>query len=730
MSLKLRILKVKSDFLNMYNAFAEKFKIKKIDQLSETTLIIAREEIMSLRLNKFHTDAFNEIIIQLINVLDYSETYSKREIRLLLSKIESYIRIINSHYLKSESEILDSKEIKKEETGNLTEDRKGNKQRKIPAIDENEERSKVQSKLKERDKKQYFIHESITDSLSNKEPYGNLYSLLQTISDKSKEAIMRPDEFSDVKDYLHIETEIQKELESVIKEVNESSKSQLIILCGNVGDGKSHLISYLKEKNPEWFNNITIYNDATESNHPSKTAIETLEEELKAFDDDNIDRSNHKMILAINIGVLNNFVTEMKRVDKYSRLISFLENSIIYNESDIKKGLNNRINIVSFFEYPNIRLYEEEIKSPFYEELFERLFSTDKDNIFYQAYLKDKSISNYNIVHHNYELMMNKNIRAKLLFLLYRIQIQYNVIVSVRALNNFLFDIIVPEDIDKTTHNDYIPFLLFDNKNDTDILRSIKQLDPILNINNSFNKEFNQLNIAYYNANNYLETSKRLINDESALLTYKNLLESLEVIPYSLKEHNIYVVAFLRMLYLYNTDRNITDDDIFEEYILLLTAIDSFTEKPSSNNRLKINRFMQLVIETTKKWNGMLNEKQMFIDNDMNSSIATAIGFDLRFDSIRRENYSIYIIFRETNSNLKHKLIVDYNLFKLLRRVNYGYILKEKDKHNHIYFQQFVNSIIYDTPALESTIIVDKITNKQFELFDNGLGIEIKEGDD
>ena len=46
----------------MYNAFAEKFKIKKINQLDETNLIMAREEILSLRLNKFHTDAFNEML--------------------------------------------------------------------------------------------------------------------------------------------------------------------------------------------------------------------------------------------------------------------------------------------------------------------------------------------------------------------------------------------------------------------------------------------------------------------------------------------------------------------------------------------------------------------------------------------------------------------------------------------------------------------------------------------
>lgn len=729
MSLKPITLKAKTDFLKMYNALANNFGIEQMEEVDEDHLTMALEEILKLRLNKFHTDILIVIIRELLIVLNYSDTYTKRELRLSLSKIDSNIRIINSHYLKSNSGFSNNNGSKKAEQ--LLQRKKKTKSSVNTNLENTKTRpiDKPESLDRPKKKSAITIRESVTDSVVAQHTHGRLYSLLQNISDKSKEAIMRPDEFSDVKDYLHIETDIQKELESVVSDVKNSSTSQLIILCGNVGDGKSHLISYLKEKNPKWFSNITIYNDATESTHPSKTAIETLEEELNSFDDGNIDASNHKMILAINIGVLNNFVNEMKEIGKYSRLIDFIESSVIYNESDTKSGLDNRVNIVSFFEYPNVKLSNDNIESPFYEKLFNRLFSTEAGNIFYQAYLKDKADSNFNIVHHNYELMMNKNIRDRVLFLLYRIQIQFNVIVSVRALNNFLFDIIVPEDIDNISYNDFMPFLLFDNKNDTDILRTIKQLDPVVNIDNSFNKEFNQLNIAYYNSGNYLKTTRRLINNESALLTYKNMIESLDAIPYSLKEHKVYVVAFLRMLYLYRMDKNITDNDIFKEYILLLAAIDNFENK-QSNNRAIVNKFYQLVNETIKKWNGMLNDKQLFIDNDMNSSIATAIGFDLKFDSIRRESYSVFIIFKEVKSNLKHKLIVDYNLFKLLMKVNYGYVLKESDKHKHIYFQQFINSIIYETPALDSTIIVDKDTNKRFELSDSGLGFEIKEGDD
>ena len=53
---------------------------------------------------------------------------------------------------------------------------------------------------------------------------------------------------------------------------------------GSVGDGKSHLLSYLNKNNKELFQNVYIYNDATESNNPYKTAVETLVEKLRQYE--------------------------------------------------------------------------------------------------------------------------------------------------------------------------------------------------------------------------------------------------------------------------------------------------------------------------------------------------------------------------------------------------------------------------------------------------------------
>ena len=78
------------------------------------------------------------------------------------------------------------------------------------------------------------------------------------------------------KKYLHVDRNIQKELLELINEANNSEQSQLVLLCGSVGDGKSHLLAYVNEEYKEIISNFKIHNDATESFDPSQTEIETL----------------------------------------------------------------------------------------------------------------------------------------------------------------------------------------------------------------------------------------------------------------------------------------------------------------------------------------------------------------------------------------------------------------------------------------------------------------------
>ncbi|MBM6861576.1 DNA phosphorothioation-dependent restriction protein DptF, partial [Clostridium saudiense] len=62
---------------------------------------------------------------------------------------------------------------------------------------------------------------------------------LARLKQSSKEAVEGLNTFSDFKKYMHIERDVQKELEDIIKKSVASEKGKLILVCGSVGDGKS-----------------------------------------------------------------------------------------------------------------------------------------------------------------------------------------------------------------------------------------------------------------------------------------------------------------------------------------------------------------------------------------------------------------------------------------------------------------------------------------------------------
>src|SRR5690606_165871 len=110
--------------------------------------------------------------------------------------------------------------------------------------------------------------------------------------------------------------------------------SKLILISGNVGDGKSHMLAKLYQKLPEKMNCVEVRNDATESNYLSKSWIEELSDFLAPFSDSEIKTNHIKIvkIVAINLGVLSRFIQE--KGDEFELLKSFV----------IDKGIIDHLN--------------------------------------------------------------------------------------------------------------------------------------------------------------------------------------------------------------------------------------------------------------------------------------------------------------------------------------------------------------------------------------------------
>lgn len=155
-------------------------------------------------------------------------------------------------------------------------------------------------------------------------------SELRKLSKLSAEAVQKLDGFAPLKKYMHVTRQTETDFRTLIHEISGVDHKQLVLVCGSAGDGKSHLLSYLKfEDKDKILDSWRVINDATESDFPTETAVQTLGKRIEAFRDDRIDDGgNEKVVLAINLGMLNNFI-DSEVGKSFSKLKDYvLENNI------------------------------------------------------------------------------------------------------------------------------------------------------------------------------------------------------------------------------------------------------------------------------------------------------------------------------------------------------------------------------------------------------------------
>ncbi|MGL5693231.1 MAG: DNA phosphorothioation-dependent restriction protein DptF, partial [Peptostreptococcaceae bacterium] len=271
---------------------------------------------------------------------------------------------------------------------------------------------------------------------------------LSMLKESSKEAVEGLNVFTDFKRYMHVDRNAQTELENIIMEASTSNKAQLILVCGSVGDGKSHIISYFKNKYPDVISKFVLHNDATESLEPNKTSMDTLNDLLENFNDENIENSNEKVILAINLGTLNNFI-DSDYGDKFTKLREFVDDKKILEKSieDNSFNSNENIQFVNFSDYSLFTLKDEKVESEYIKSLLKKITDKSEYNVFYESYKRNCNSCKNNMacpIKANYELVSEDTVQNAIVDLLVQCIIKNKIIISTRALLNFLYDLLVP----------------------------------------------------------------------------------------------------------------------------------------------------------------------------------------------------------------------------------------------------------------------------------------------
>lgn len=527
--------------------------------------------------------------------------------------------------------------------------------------------------------------------------------LLEKLSMRSKEAVVDSDSFSDLKKYMHVKRPIQDNLEQKIQNLIQKRKG-IIFLVGNVGDGKSHLLAYMKDKYGKEFNDqqVEIINDATESDSPTHTAIETLVKKLDGFNDESIQNGNDKLIIAINLGVITNLLIRLKQGKIFNELVDYLEKSGIFN-GEINQHKHEIFSNVSFVNQTMFEVNNSKIESDFFLSMFNKVFSREKGNPFYEAYLRDINEHHKQAFHDNYRLLLDSDIKNSVIYLLIRAQVEYKEIISARTLMNFMYDIVISNK-EKINYDSYLPFLIFDNAETSKLLKTISFMDPT----NNQNREVDELSVRLFHSNDVFNFVKEYFQDDYE--RFKPMFDKFRNKEDDLKYFRMLVNTMFRVKFLLDARNSVLNNSEFQEFVEILQDV--------ITNKKSISLF-KLVDRSLRLWNGTTSKGEYVVT--MRAKNSTAIAVELELEPISWEVKNFGVVVKVENQNAVaskeiQEVEVDYKTYVLLKKVVAGYILKREDIQTVVKFDEFVNSITRTTKGERTNILYNPNLDEEFEL--------------
>jgi DNA phosphorothioation-dependent restriction protein DptF len=553
---------------------------------------------------------------------------------------------------------------------------------------------------------------------------------LQKLRESSKNAVAQGSSYSldNFQEYLHIERQVERKLSEQIIEFSNSKYASLILVCGNVGDGKSHILSHLNGKLKTEIANYKIHNDATESHNPKETSNDTLNRVLTDFKDVNLKISTKKLILAINLGTLSNFLEEHS--SSYGQLKEYVIDNKIIDTEIIEANEKNKSTFfhhVNFTDYHMYSLTATGPKSKIITTLLERLVADEPENSIYKAYQKIKKedwIVNCPIVY-NYEFLMNVDNREALMNLIVQSIVKNKEIVSVRSLLNFFYDLLIPIGLNwdnKTTYKDQLrvmneaeylshllPNYLFEHPELSKLFLTIEKLDPCKYRYEGLDASL----IKLINSETPSNIFKEFIGEEIVKGLEGKIDKGVGNDKKKLKPE-ILTKLFIRLNF-FGKRKSIAhlSDPYFEEFIKDLYYF-------NNNKMSEIKKAYNLVQEAARRWYGDPRKKNkvVLILGKNQSKYRVLKDFKVKpIPSDKSENNDVVLTTFTQNFNLTFeiedikepiRIEVDFGLYDILKRILNGYRPNKKDNNNHISFVNFINKLINqnnNTAALE----IDKV---------------------
>lgn len=570
----------------------------------------------------------------------------------------------------------------------------------------NEEIKKLQSSQNQ-ENNETIEEDNLSDYPFNQKNCSFLLNELFKLNVSSGESVENEEDLNDFKNYIHVDRSIQNEFINEVERVADEESSHLIMLCGNVGDGKSHLLSYLKTNRPDLFNKFTIHGDATESFFTKKSDEDTLAEVLTSFNDDNINNSFEKFILAINLGVLNNFLESDYCKKDYTELQKIIKRANIFDSEISHNIIQDKVSFITFSDYNLFELTGDSdvnyVSSSYISALLDKITVSDYyNNPFYRAYVMDKELGFVSPIMCNYEMLCDKDVQKVLIEYIIRVFVEHKKMISTRDLFNTIYELLVPPEIieytpEKTVEDfvDYLlPNMLFSNSGRSKLLKYLSKYDPTL----SRSEKIDQFIINF----NITQNLNKILNE------YFNL-SRLDFLKDYFKEYDDLfncsssgkqklIMTLIRLSIFYGKS-NFKNDFVDKDYLNYLKYLYAFNIQNKS-------QYQELFLEVKKAiYNLKGSFKKDYICIDELESFKVSKELKLRYspgifepieELSNRFKTSIKVYFSVSQSD-NVELDVDYPLYSAICKLNKGYKPNKAEKENLLLFDEFINDLISKT---------------------------------
>ena len=568
-------------------------------------------------------------------------------------------------------------------------------------------------------------------------------SELRRLSKLSAEAVQNLDHFDPLKKYMHITRHTEIDFKQLLLKIAEVNHKQLVLVCGSAGDGKSHLLSYLKYSEQDHIlDSYTIINDATESDAPNQTAIETLAERIVAFRDDRLnDGGREKVVLAINLGMLNNFI-DSEQGKYFGKLKQYVLNNNIFSVAQPLPF--NKDEVFHHIDFSNYQLYTltaDGARSDYLTELFEKVFGNNTCNPFYNTYINQGSTCPHHTqcpVRHNFEFLMKEDVRKLLIQRIIEVCIKDKLVITSRDILNFIFDAVVSPDFDEKklwnllsnpakfleTYISYTtPMLIFENRGTSSLIDCMTE-----NAATSDNIEKRDCDVLdFYAADDITPIVLSELNGSE----YSHILHSisLSAIDNGRDPLKKYVYKFLRNY------KKLTDSQELKADRLYLSFVQDLYHAYAGNIKHLKNLYSS-VKHSIYSWNGTYGTDLICID-DSSDDYSILEQLNIKYDVAQGSGdeevlqFAPVIMVRFSNETKTEQVSfsIDYSLYRVIMAMKDGYCPTSQDRNVHADFSSGIMALSEFGTKKSRVYIVSKrkTSNMKFLLEESDFGYSFKE---